>query len=130
MAYTELCLTIATLVSRFDFELYETGIRHMKIKHDFFVAVPELESKGVSATVKEHSLPATTATTTKSGRTRRLERGISMPDPANAALVQVADENSEIDGTEGDGGQVESTMKAITAVELATKALNEAAAKG
>jgi cytochrome P450 len=55
LAYAELYLTTAMLVTGFDFELYETGIRDVEIKHDFFVAAPELGSKGVRVLVKERS---------------------------------------------------------------------------
>jgi hypothetical protein len=124
LAYAELYLTTATLVSRFDFELYETSLKDVQIKHDFFVAVPDLSSKGVRVTVKERS----TASTGNSGNLRGL-RQIAMPDPANTVLLQVADGNTEIDGDTLDGGQVESTRRAVKAVEAATKALNDAAAK-
>jgi cytochrome P450 len=128
LAYAELYLTIATLVSRFDFELYETGIRDVKIKHDFFVAAPELGSKGVRVTVKERSQSVAAPATPEPVRRVQAHNGISMPDPAYAALVQVAEENSEIDRTAADGGQVESARKAVRAVEAATKALDDAAA--
>ena len=59
MAYAELYLTTATLVSRFDFELYETSLNDMQIKHDFFVGVPDLSSKGVRITVKQQSTAST-----------------------------------------------------------------------
>jgi len=121
LAYAELYLTAATLVSRFDFELYETSLKDVQIKHDFFVAVPDLSSKGVRATVKERSTPPTA----NSGNMRGLKQ-IATPGPAYAALVQAMDDNSETDGDALDGGQVESTRRAVKAVEAATKALNDA----
>jgi cytochrome P450 len=124
LAYAELYLTAATLVSRFDFELYETSLNDVQIKHDFFVAVPDLSSKGVRVTVKERS----TTSTGHSGNLKGLKH-IATPDPAHTALVQATDDNSEIDGDALDGGQVESTRRAVKAVEAATKALNDAAAK-
>lgn len=45
------------LVSRFDFALYETSITDVQIKHDFFVAAPELRSKDVRVTVQECGSP-------------------------------------------------------------------------
>ena len=50
-------------------------------------------------------------------------------DSAYTALMQVSDDDSETDGDALDGGQVESTRRAVKAVEAATKALNDAAAK-
>jgi cytochrome P450 len=121
LAYAELYLTAATLVSRFDFELYETSLKDVQIKHDFFVAVPDLSSKGVRVTVKERS--------TGNSRNMRGLKQIATLDPAYTALVQVADDDSKTDGDALDGGQVESTRRAVKAVEAATKALNDAAAK-
>jgi cytochrome P450 len=118
LAYAELYLTTAMLLSRFDFELYETSLKDVQIKHDFFVAVPDLSSKGVRVTVKERS----TALTGHSGNLRGLTSTV-MPDPA------YTDDNSEIDGETLGRGQVESTRRAVKAVEAATKALNDAATK-
>lgn len=57
---------------------------------------------------------------------RRL--GAAVPDPTYAALVQVANDNSEMDGTASDGGQVKSARKAVRAAVSATKALDDDAA--
>jgi hypothetical protein len=74
--------------------------------------------------VKERS----TTSTGNSGNLRGLKQ-IATPDPAYTALVLVADDKSEMDGDALDGGRVESTRRAVEAVEAATKALNEVAAK-
>ncbi len=40
-------ITLATVVRRFDMELFETGIEDVTMAHDFFVAIPRLDSKGI-----------------------------------------------------------------------------------
>ncbi len=40
-------LTLATIVRRFDMELFETTVEDVTMVHDFFVAVPRLDSKGI-----------------------------------------------------------------------------------
>jgi hypothetical protein len=104
--------------------LYETSLNDIQIKHDFFVAVPDLRSKGVRVTVKERSM----ASMRYSENLKGLKQSAT-PDLAHTALVQAADDNSEMYGDALDGGQVESTRRAVKAVEAATKALNDAAAK-
>lgn len=47
LAYAEMYITLATIVRRFDMELFETGMEDVKMVHDFFVAAPRLNSKGV-----------------------------------------------------------------------------------
>jgi len=42
-------LTIVAVVRRFDWEMYETTLDDIVCKHDFFVAVASLDSKGVRA---------------------------------------------------------------------------------
>lgn len=49
LAYAEIYLTIAAVVRRFDWELYETTLDDIVCQRDFFVAVASLESKGVRA---------------------------------------------------------------------------------
>ncbi|KAK3389163.1 cytochrome P450 [Podospora didyma] len=49
LAYAEMYLAVATVVRRFDWELYETRLDDVICKHDFFVAVGDLNSKGVRA---------------------------------------------------------------------------------
>ncbi|KAF6817883.1 cytochrome p450 [Colletotrichum plurivorum] len=51
LAYAELYLAVATLVRRFDWEMSETGLNDVVCKHDFFVAVADLDSKGVRAKI-------------------------------------------------------------------------------
>lgn len=48
VAWSELYLTLAHIVMKFDFELYETEWeRDIKCTHDYFVCVPSRETKGV-----------------------------------------------------------------------------------
>ena len=51
LAYAELYLTMAAVVRQFDWEMYETDLRDIVCQRDFFVAVADLESKGVRATI-------------------------------------------------------------------------------
>ncbi|KAL9631283.1 MAG: hypothetical protein Q9204_004301 [Flavoplaca sp. TL-2023a] len=53
LAYCELYLTLATLFApgRFHFELFETGIEDVEVKHDFFNASQSLSSKGIRVKV-------------------------------------------------------------------------------
>ncbi|KAI9054764.1 hypothetical protein LZ554_001913 [Drepanopeziza brunnea f. sp. 'monogermtubi'] len=51
LASAEMCLTLATVVRRFDMELFETTVEDVAMVHDFFVAVPKLDSKGVRVRV-------------------------------------------------------------------------------
>lgn len=51
LAYAELYLTAATVFRRFEIELFETTIKNIEIAHDFFVAAPSLDSKGVRAVI-------------------------------------------------------------------------------
>ena len=46
LAYAEMYLTMAMIV-RFNVELFDTTVEDVWIKHDFFVASPRLDSKGV-----------------------------------------------------------------------------------
>ncbi|KUJ20796.1 cytochrome P450 [Mollisia scopiformis] len=55
LAYAEMYLTLATLVRRFDMELFETAVEDVTMVHDFFVAVPKLDSKGVRIKVTKAS---------------------------------------------------------------------------
>ncbi|PNH40454.1 hypothetical protein VD0004_g6538 [Verticillium dahliae] len=52
LAHAELFLTASTIISRFDWDLYETGLDDVTCQHDFFVAVGKLDSKGVRATLR------------------------------------------------------------------------------
>nr|A0A1B4XBH0.1 RecName: Full=Cytochrome P450 monooxygenase sdnE; AltName: Full=Sordarin/hypoxysordarin biosynthesis cluster protein E [Sordaria araneosa]BAV32149.1 cytochrome P450 monooxygenase [Sordaria araneosa] len=51
LAYVEMHLTLAMLFRRFTFELYETDVSDVEIKHDFMVPQPKLSTKGVRAKV-------------------------------------------------------------------------------
>ena len=54
LAWAEMYLALASLCApgRFEFALYDTDLSDVKIEHDFFVAFPRLDTKGVRATVK------------------------------------------------------------------------------
>lgn len=52
LAYAELYITLSTIMTRFDWEMYETTLDDIVCKHDFFVAVGDLNSKGVRAHIK------------------------------------------------------------------------------
>jgi dihydroneopterin aldolase len=51
LAYAEIYLTLATIVQSFELELFETSVEDVTMVHDFFVAVPRLDSKGVRVKV-------------------------------------------------------------------------------
>ena len=52
LAYAELYLTLAIIMSRFDLENFETTAENdIKIDRDFFVGIPKPTSKGVRAKV-------------------------------------------------------------------------------
>lgn len=51
LAHAELYLTVATVLSRFDFELHGTSKRDVEVSHDFFVGMPALDSEGVRVKV-------------------------------------------------------------------------------
>jgi hypothetical protein len=53
LAYAELYLTLAKIIPRFEMELYETTVEDVKPARDFFVPIPNLDSKGVRAKVVE-----------------------------------------------------------------------------
>ena len=50
LAQAELCLTVAAM-AKYDMELFETGERDVRFQHDYHVAHPRLDSKGIRATV-------------------------------------------------------------------------------
>jgi hypothetical protein len=52
LAQAELYITIATVFSRFSFELYETGKSDVEMKHAYLVPYPKWETKGVRVKVK------------------------------------------------------------------------------
>lgn len=51
LAYAELFLTLATVLSRFDMRIYETTTEDVRIARDYFVGVPEPGSQGVRVIV-------------------------------------------------------------------------------
>lgn len=51
LAYAEMYLSLSNIVRRFEMELFETTLEDVTMVHDFFVAVPRLDSKGVRAKV-------------------------------------------------------------------------------
>ena len=53
LATAELHLCLATLLRRYDFELFETDESDVTLAHDFFLPSVRLDSKGVRVTVKE-----------------------------------------------------------------------------
>jgi cytochrome P450 len=52
LAYVEMFLALATVIHRFDIELYETMKEDVEMKHDFFSPLPKLNSKGVRVIAK------------------------------------------------------------------------------
>lgn len=52
LAQTELYIAIATVFSRFDFELYNTDLSDVQMKHAYLVPYTKWESKGVRVRVK------------------------------------------------------------------------------
>ncbi|KAH7417587.1 putative cytochrome P450 [Cadophora sp. MPI-SDFR-AT-0126] len=51
LAHTELYLAVASIFRRFSFELYETDISDIELKHDFFMPSPKLDSEGLRVKV-------------------------------------------------------------------------------
>jgi hypothetical protein len=51
LAFAEIFLVAAAVFRRFDFELYETDISDLELRHDFFIPAPKLDSKGVRVKV-------------------------------------------------------------------------------
>ena len=48
----ELYITLATVFTRFTFELYETDVTDVEMKHAYLVPFPKWNSKGVRVRVK------------------------------------------------------------------------------
>lgn len=48
----ELHIAIATVFTRFDFELFETDNSDVEMEHAYLVPYPKWDSKGVRVTVK------------------------------------------------------------------------------
>ena len=51
LAYAELFLTLATVLSRFDMKIYKTTTEDVRVARDYFVGVPEPGSQGVRVTM-------------------------------------------------------------------------------
>jgi hypothetical protein len=51
----ELYITVATVYTRFGFELFETDESDVEMKHAYLVPYPKWESKGVRVHVKKLS---------------------------------------------------------------------------
>ena len=56
LAIAELYLTIATIFSRFDFQLYDTGIENIQLGSDGYMPIMK-RSGGVRVTVKKINHP-------------------------------------------------------------------------
>ena len=53
LAHAELYMVIATIFTQFDFELYETDITDVEMRHAYLVPYPKWETKGVRVKVTE-----------------------------------------------------------------------------
>ncbi|KAK8436054.1 cytochrome P450 [Phyllosticta citricarpa] len=53
LAMAELHLGLGTLFRKYELELFETDESDVKMAHDFFIAAPKLDSKGVRVRVRE-----------------------------------------------------------------------------
>jgi len=47
LAWAELYLTLSTIATRFEMDLFETTVDDVKPERDFFVPCPSLDSQGV-----------------------------------------------------------------------------------
>ncbi len=52
LAYAEMLFGVAVIIRNFDLELFETTWDDVDVAHDFFVALPKLDSNGVRVKVK------------------------------------------------------------------------------
>ncbi|RHZ58049.1 hypothetical protein CDV55_105466 [Aspergillus turcosus] len=52
LAKAEILLAVSTLLRRMDFELYETTVEDVIVKHDIFIPFARMDSKGVRVLVK------------------------------------------------------------------------------
>jgi cytochrome P450 len=52
LANAEVHYALAVVMRRFDFELFETDITDVEMKHDYFNPLPKLDSKGIRVIVK------------------------------------------------------------------------------
>lgn len=53
LAQAELYIAIATVFTKFDFELYETYESDVELKHAYLIPYPKWDTKGVRVTVSE-----------------------------------------------------------------------------
>ncbi len=53
MAFCELYTTIATVFTRYEFDMYETDVSDVEMAHAYLVPYVKWESKGVRATVRK-----------------------------------------------------------------------------
>jgi len=53
LAFAELYIAIATVYSRFEFELFETDDSDVEMTHAYLVPYTRWESQGIRATVKK-----------------------------------------------------------------------------
>ncbi|KAF8857866.1 cytochrome P450, variant [Acephala macrosclerotiorum] len=51
LAHAEIYLTVAILLRRFDFELFDTDLSDIEMEHDYFLPFPRMDSKGVRVRV-------------------------------------------------------------------------------
>jgi hypothetical protein len=51
LAFAEIFHVAAAMFRRFEFELYETDFSDLELKHDYFLPIPKLDSKGVRVKV-------------------------------------------------------------------------------
>ncbi|OCK79946.1 cytochrome P450 [Lepidopterella palustris CBS 459.81] len=56
MAHAEMFVSLAAIFRRFAFELYETDMSDVTLKHDYFIPLPKLDSKGIRVIVKSDIL--------------------------------------------------------------------------
>ena len=52
LAHAELYITLATVFSRIDFELYETDASDVEMEHAYLLPYPKWDTKGVRVKVK------------------------------------------------------------------------------
>lgn len=52
LAKAEILLAVSTLLRRMDFELYETTLDDVVVKHDIFIPFARMDSEGVRVLIK------------------------------------------------------------------------------
>ncbi|KAI8253328.1 Exopolygalacturonase X-1 [Colletotrichum sp. SAR 10_77] len=89
LAYAELYLATATVVRRFDWEMFETTLDDVVCKHDFFVAVGDLNTKAMRSlalsllAAASALLPVSSAASVASPKPNIPERPHVVPAPYN-----------------------------------------------